>query len=136
MAEEVGVGAEVDFVGRQTKPDLVRLYQGAELFVLSSNQEGLGISVLEAMACGTPVVSTRCGGPESVLAEGETGFMVPLNDHAAMADRILQLLSDATLMATMRENCIRYAQKTFSRPVVEGIMLQAFQDVFPEHFQS
>jgi glycosyltransferase involved in cell wall biosynthesis len=135
LATEAGVAAQVDFVGRQTEPELVRLYQGAEVFVLSSNQEGLGISVLEAMACGTPVVATRCGGPESVLVEGETGFMVPLNDDAAMAKRILQLLSDSTLTATMRENCVRLARDTFSRPVVEKILIQAFQDVYPGYFQ-
>ena len=136
MAREVGVAAQVEFVGRQTKSELVRLYQGAELFVLSSNQEGLGISVLEAMACGTPVVATRCGGPESVLVDGETGFMVPLNDDAAMAERLIQLLSDPPLMVKMRENCVRVARETFSRPIVEKILLQAFRDVYPEHFLS
>ena len=134
MAAAAGVAAEVDFVGRQTETELVRLYQGAELFLLSSNQEGLGISVLEAMACGTPVVATRCGGPESVLVDGETGFMVPLNDDTAMAERILQLLSDPPLMATLRKNCVRLARETFSRAVVEKILLGAFHDVYPEHF--
>lgn len=136
MAADAGVAADVGFVGRQTESELVRLYQGAELFVLSSNQEGLGISVLEAMACGTPVVSTRCGGPESVLTEGHTGFLVPLNDDAAMSERILQILSDPKLMASMRENCVRSAKETFSRPEVEKILVKAFHDVYPEHFQS
>ena len=135
LAADSGVAEEVDFVGRQTELELVRLYQGAALFLLSSNQEGLGISVLEAMACGTPVVATRCGGPESVLLDGETGFMVPLNDDAAMAERILQLLSDTALTASMRENCVRLARETFSRHLVDEILLKAFHDVYPEHFQ-
>jgi glycosyltransferase involved in cell wall biosynthesis len=87
------------------------------------------------MACGTPVVATRCGGPESVLQDGETGFMVPLNDDAAMAERILQLLSDTALTASMRENCVRLARETFSRHLVDEILLKAFHDVYPEHFQ-
>ena len=134
LAAEAGVDAKVDFIGRQSKLELVRLYQNAELFVLSSNQEGLGISVLEAMACGTPVVATRCGGPESVLKEGETGFMVPVNDYDAMSERILKLLSDNQLIYRMREQCTRLASDTFSRPMVEKTLLQAFRDVYPEHF--
>ena len=136
MAADAGVSAEVEFVGRQTESEIVRLYQGAEIFVMSSNQEGLGISVLEAMACGTPVVSTRCGGPESVLKDGDTGFLVPLNDDAAMSERILQLLTDPQLMVSMRHNCVRSAKDNFSRPEVEKILMQAFHDVYPEHFPS
>jgi glycosyltransferase involved in cell wall biosynthesis len=128
------VESRVDFVGRQTELELVRLYQGATLFLLSSNQEGLGISVLEAMACGTPVIATRCGGPESVLVDGETGFMVSLNDDAAMAARIDHLLGDPILLATMGKNCVRIARDTFSRKVIDKILLRAFHDVYPEHF--
>ena len=60
--------------------------------------------------------------------------MVPLNDDTAMAERILQLLSDPPLMATLRKNCVRLARETFSRAVVEKILLGAFHDVYPEHF--
>ena len=56
------------------------------MFVIPSHQEGLCIAALEAMACGCPVVSTRCGGPEEFVVEGRTGYLVPASPEA-MADR-------------------------------------------------
>lgn len=129
-----GVADGVDFTGRLARPELVELYRGAELFVLSSNQEGLGISMLEALACGVPVVATRCGGPESIVIDGETGYLVPPDDDRAMAERIAELLANRQLRDRMRTACRAYAESTFSRAAVEEILLQAFKDVYPEHF--
>ena len=62
-----------------------------DLFVVPSHQEGLCISALEAMACGCPVVSTHCGGPEEFVLDGETGFLVN-PDPAEMADATRRIL--------------------------------------------
>jgi len=71
-------------------PRLARVLQGLDLFVIPSHQEGLCIAALEAMACGVPVVSTRCGGPEEFVLEGSTGQLVEA-DPEAMA-RAIQLI--------------------------------------------
>ena len=131
---EAGVGGAVDFVGRQTVEQLVVLYQGAAAFVLPSNQEGLGISMLEAMACGLPVVSTRCGGPESVIRDGETGFLTPLDDEIALAERIGQLLNNRGLRDTMGRAAARAARQHFSRAVIRDRLLAAFAHVYPHNF--
>src|SRR5574341_1081149 len=89
----LGLESSVEFMGRLPREALLRLYQGAELFVLPSSQEGLGSSMLEALACGVPVVTTRCGGPESVIADGETGTLVESGNAAALAAAVGHLLS-------------------------------------------
>ena len=63
--------------------ELVELYRGAALLALSSDEEGLGLVILEAMASGIPVVSTACGGPQTSVVDGETGFLTPVGDAAA-----------------------------------------------------
>ena len=68
--------------------------QGVRLFVMSSVTEGLGTSLLDAMACGKPIVATTAGGMPEVVADGETGLLVPPRDHEAMAAAIVGLLTD------------------------------------------
>jgi glycosyltransferase involved in cell wall biosynthesis len=131
---ETGLGDAVHFVGHQPVPALIALYQGAELFVLPSLQEGLGISMLEALACGLPVVATRCGGPEPVLLDGVTGRLVANDAPDALAAAILDLLSHPPRVAAMRERCAEFAAENFSRDRTEAALLDAFRSVYPEHF--
>ena len=130
----LGLETAVRFAGHQTSADLVRLYQGAELFVLSSTQEGLGISLLEAMACGLPAVSTRCGGPEGVLQDGRTGLLVENGNAEAFAGAVLRLLADPAGLDAMRANRVEYARASFARPLIETRLLGAFRAAYPEHF--
>ena len=132
--KETGLEGQVEFTGSLPVPKLLQLYQGAELYVLSSNQEGLGISMLEALACGVPVVATRCGGPESVIRDGITGALTPIDDPRALAARVLTLLGDPQRMEEMRTASAEFARQTFSRITVEKRLLAAFRDVYPRLF--
>ena len=88
----LGLERHVILTGFRT--DAVSLLKGFDLFVMSSVTEGLGTSVLDAMACGRAVVATRAGGiPESVV-DGETGLLVPARDPVALASAVLRLLHD------------------------------------------
>lgn len=128
QVNELGLNDAVIFPGLVDDDALLRLYQGAALFVLSSSQEGLGIVVLEALACGTPVVSTRCGGPDQIVT-GEVGRLVPVGDEIALAGAILDLLADPARLAAMREACARYAHENFSRPLIETRIKAAVEAV-------
>lgn len=128
--DEMELARAVIFGGVVSADELLRLYQGAELFVLPSVQEGLGIVVLEALACGTPVVSTPCGGPEGIVLEGQTGRMVDtIHDPGVFAGAILDLLSDPTRLADLRERCVAFAAAHFAAPVVAAQLEAAYRHV-------
>ncbi len=85
------------------REDVLQLVKSADLFVMSSVTEGLGSTVLDAMAMRLAVVGTHAGGiPEAVVA-GTTGLLVPVADAAALADAMVRLLKDAGLRARMGE---------------------------------
>jgi glycosyltransferase involved in cell wall biosynthesis len=85
------------------RPDVLSLHKAFDILVMSSITEGLGTSLLDAMAAGKPVVATRAGGIPEVVVDGETGFLVPPRDHGAMATAIVKLLKDDGLRRRMGE---------------------------------
>lgn len=87
-----GLGRRVLLTG--FRPDVLSLLKGFDVFVMSSITEGLGTSILDAMACRKPVVGTRAGGIPEVVADGETGWLVPVGDPRALAAAIVRLLRD------------------------------------------
>ncbi len=128
LVDELRLGECVVFGGAVPADDLLRLYQGAELFVLPSIQEGLGIVVLEALACGTPVVATACGGPEGIVVDGLTGRLVyDFHNPKVFAEAILALLANAPQLEAMREQCAAFAAEHFAYPVVEGQIRAAYE---------
>lgn len=91
-AEQLGVRERIRYFANPNEDELLQLYQDATALALPSAEEGFGMVVIEAMACGIPVVATRCGGPEGIIMDGEDGFLVPLDDVGAMSSRLIELL--------------------------------------------
>ena len=83
------------------RPDILSVHKAFDIFVMSSVTEGLGTSLLDAMACGKPIVATRVGGMPEVVIDGLTGLLVAPRDHEAMADAIVTLLRDDALRTRM-----------------------------------
>jgi len=102
------------------------MYQRAAVFALPSDDEGLGMVILEAMACGVPVVATRCGGPEGVITEGTDGFLVARDDAVALATRLQALLDSHTL----NEALGRHARATIEARYAEEVAGEAFLEVW------
>jgi GalNAc-alpha-(1->4)-GalNAc-alpha-(1->3)-diNAcBac-PP-undecaprenol alpha-1,4-N-acetyl-D-galactosaminyltransferase len=93
LARTLGVSDSVVFAGWQANP--FAWLARADLFVLSSRFEGFGNVIVEAMACGLPVVSTDCpSGPREILLDGDAGLLVPVGDVAALADAMHSVLAD------------------------------------------
>jgi glycosyltransferase involved in cell wall biosynthesis len=91
LAGELGLQHRVKFIGKQPFPELVRQMQRSAALVLPSRAESLGMVLVEALACGTPVVATRCGGPEEIVNE-RVGVLVPAEDPEALASGIEHVL--------------------------------------------
>jgi glycosyltransferase involved in cell wall biosynthesis len=85
------------------RTDVLGCIKRFDVFAMSSVTEGLGTSLLDAMACARPIVATRTGGIPEIVADGITGVLVPPRDHAAMAREIVRLLKDEALGRRMGE---------------------------------
>ena len=125
-ADALGVRDRITFVYRPSEEELVVLYQQAVAFALPSDEEGFGVVLLESMACGTPVISTRCGGPEDIITEGEDGFLVPRDDAPALGERIQLLCVDEEL----NRNMGRRARTTVEERFADTVAGQAFMAIW------
>ena len=96
------------------RDDVLACIKGFDLFVLSSETEGLGTSLLDAMAAGKACIGTRAGGIPEAVADGETGLIVPTRDPAALAQAIVRLLQDEPLRQRMGEAGRARATEHFS----------------------
>jgi glycosyltransferase involved in cell wall biosynthesis len=106
------------------RPDVLSLHKIFDVFVMSSVTEGLGTSLLDAMACGKPVVATMAGGIPEVVEDGLTGLLIPTRDPEAMAAAIIRLLNDAALRRQMGEAARLSARERFS---VERMVLDTLR---------
>jgi phosphatidylinositol alpha-1,6-mannosyltransferase len=103
LAHKSGIADHVWFLGGVTERDLPALYNLGSVYVGVSRianrigVEGFGISLVEASACGLPVVAGNSGGIPDAVRDGETGFLVPPEDPAALADAVARLLADRDL---------------------------------------
>jgi N-acetyl-alpha-D-glucosaminyl L-malate synthase BshA len=110
--DELGVRAHVELLGETQ--DVVGLLSVSDLFLLPSLQESFGLSALEAMACGVPVVASNVGGLPEVVIDGVTGFLHPPTAIERMADSAILILSDPALHRRMAAAGVRVAIERFS----------------------
>jgi glycosyltransferase involved in cell wall biosynthesis len=124
-----GLGGGVAFAGFRTDLDL--WMPNADLFVLPSFREGLPNVVLEACASAVPVVATDVGGTAEVLLDGQTGYVVPPGDPAALADRIGRLLADPGLRRRMGDAGRALVGEQFTFAAQAGGYLELFAELAP-----
>jgi L-malate glycosyltransferase len=111
------------------RPDVLSMHKAFDIFVMSSITEGLGTSLLDAMACGRPIVATTAGGMPEVVQDGKTGILVPPRDDRALADGIIRLLKDPALRERMGTAGLALAEARFSAERMIADTLSVYQGV-------
>ena len=123
------LGDRVRFVGLESRGDLPEVYRGADLLVNPSVSESCGMSLVEAMASGTPVIATRVGGMPEIVDHGRTGVLVVPGDPIALSDAIAGLLGDAQSRASMSAASRDRASELFSWDLVARSVLERYREV-------
>lgn len=112
LARELKVDDRVRFSG--FRHDCAELLRAADMLLLPSHTEGMPLTILEAQACGTPVVATPVGGIPEIITDGVTGLLVENDNVEALADRIVSILRDDELRTRLSENGRRYVEQHHS----------------------
>jgi D-inositol-3-phosphate glycosyltransferase len=129
IAEAEGVAESVTFAGRVGRARLKYYYSAADVFVTTPWYEPFGITPLEAMACGTPVIGANVGGIKYTVRDGETGYLVPPRDPGALAERLAHLHDHPALLAAMRGRAARHATEHFTWERVVARIAGIYDDV-------
>ena len=103
--------SDVIFTGKVNHDNIHQLYNDSDIMLNASNIDNMPISILEAFASGLPVVSTVAGGIPYLVKNGETGLLVPLDDHQQLAEKVIELINNNTLANTISENARKEAEK-------------------------
>lgn len=101
LAHELGVEQLIEFRESVDQQTLLSFYSDSDVVVLPSRNEGWGLSLMEAMACGRPVIATRVGGIPELVRDGTDGILVEAGDVGQLADATIRLLSDPGLRTRM-----------------------------------
>jgi len=114
LAAELGVDERVHFAGRRERTELRDWYLAADVFVTTPWYEPFGITPLEAMACGTPVIGSAVGGVQYTVLDGVTGYLVPPRNPQALADRLDELQRNPALAAALGRAGVRRVRSQFT----------------------
>jgi len=124
LTKKLNLKENVIFVGYIKNSDLPKYYTSSDIFILPSikvkggDTEGLGVVLLEAMACGTPVIGSNTGGITDIIKHGESGFLVKPKDPEDIAEKIIVLLSNKELQQKFSEEGLKIVRERFSWNVI------------------
>jgi D-inositol-3-phosphate glycosyltransferase len=114
IAAANGVLDDVHFAGRKGRNELKYYYSAADLFITTPWYEPFGITPLEAMACGTPVIGANVGGIKYSVINGETGALVPPEDPEQLASKVNELLADRDNLQRLGQNALQRVRLYFT----------------------
>ena len=134
LCSELNLEKNVIFLGFVAPEKIAELYASSDIFILPSietkdgDTEGLGVVLLEAMACGVPVIGSNLGGITDIIEDNKTGLLTRPGDPDDIARKILSLISDKELRTTLSKNAITLVNEKFSWNIVSKQFSEAFQD--------
>lgn len=135
LTQELNLKNNVIFTGYIEGIDLPKYYNSSNIFVLPSinlngHTETLGVVLLEAMVCGTPVIGSNVGGIPDIIKDGYNGFLVPEKSPKDLADKIVQLLSNEKMAEEFSVNGLKTVRERFSWEIVGEKFCDVYEQVF------
>lgn len=127
LVRELKLNSDVHFMGEQDQ--LEPLFLCADLFLLPSEQESFGLTALEAMNCGVPVIATDIGGLPEVITHGQTGYLFPVGDIADMAASAISLLGDPARHELFKAQARRRAEQYFNGEKIIPIYEAFYEEI-------
>ena len=129
IALEEQVSTQVTFVGRRSREALKWYYSAADVFITTPWYEPFGITPVEAMACGTPVIGSDVGGIKFTVRDGETGYLVPPRNPQAIAKALGYLYQHPQVMSNFRTAAIRRTHELFTWQKVTSAIAELYEQV-------
>ena len=136
IAKKEDVYDRVTFTGRRGRNILKYYYSAADVFITTPWYEPFGITPLEAMACGIPVIGSNVGGIKYSVKDGLTGFLVPPNNPEALAAKVQELVNDPNLLLSMKNNAMKHVNENFTWRKVAQSMCDLYEGVLLRHKYS
>jgi glycosyltransferase involved in cell wall biosynthesis len=126
LIKELNMEKQISLYGKANRDEVKKLLQNSDVFVLSSKYETFGVAVVEAMACGLPVVSTKCGGPESIIIDDRLGYLSDLNVND-LSNKILEINQNRDKFNSkyIRE----YIENNFSEKFVVSKLQEIYREI-------
>lgn len=114
MAYKLNISSYVDFVGAISRVDVYSSFKGFDIAVVPSREEGFGLSAIEAMACGVPLVASAVDALCELIIDGETGILVPSDDPTALATALSSLMKDSLMISRIKRDALSHVLDDFS----------------------
>ncbi|WP_189836655.1 glycosyltransferase family 1 protein [Sulfuriferula sp. AH1] len=133
ITNECGITDSVTFVGARPRCELKYYYSAADAFISTPWYEPFGITPIEAMACGTPVIGSNVGGIKHTVVEGKTGFLIPPRDHTLVGAKLARLFHDDELSERMTSNCVARINEHFTWEKVSAGIAALYRRAMPVH---
>ena len=127
LCKDLGIKKKVLFLGNTS--DIDRILCFTDLFLLPSESESFGLSALEAMAAGVPVVSSNAGGLSEVNEEGVSGYLCPIGDVQTMAEKAIYILSDKDRLAQFKQNARKVAARFDEEKIIPMYEALYYNDI-------
>ncbi len=130
LARELGISEHVKFLGKQNA--IVDLLSAADIFLLPSQSESFGLSALEAMSCGTPVVASNIGGIPELVIHDESGYVAEFGDYKRMAKYVVNLLTNEKKWTTFSSNARKIVEEKFDSNIIIPKYENLYYDLLSE----
>ncbi len=134
LAKKEGITIHTTFTGRKDRNELLTYYNAADIFVSTPWYEPFGITPLESMACGIPVIGSEVGGIQFSVTNGKTGFLIPPKNHKALAEKITLLYENQKLREQMSNAAIKRVNTFFTWSTVASSVSSLYEKILFSSF--